>query len=136
MTQRQREEIICKLVSLQMILSTNIVETSKKFLNSICFDRRPSAGNHPADVDVMHDIPIREYQVSKAIEKLRQIDAVLKRTDSDEFGICIDCKGEIPFKRLCAVLTTLRCVSCEERKETAEKNGRQGYYMAEGAYSL
>ncbi len=138
LTPRQREEVICKLISLQMTLSASIVEMSKRFLNN-CSDRTNNSAysNHPADAT--HGISIEEYKASRTIGKLRQIDAVLKRIDSDEFGICIDCEETIPFKRLCAVLTTLRCVSCEERKEneTAEKNGRRrGYYMAERAYSL
>lgn len=121
LSQSQRDEIKYQLMSSQITLGLNIAEMSKKFLNNIHFDH-PTNGNHPADET--HDIPVvEEYRATHSIEQLRQINAALERMSSDEFGICIEieCKQKIPFKRLRAMPTSLRCVSCEEKNEI--KNG-------------
>ena len=50
-------------------------------------------------------------------EELVAIDAARGRMDDGTYGICIDCGGEIPFKRLQAQPTALRCVACQSAYE-------------------
>jgi DnaK suppressor protein len=72
-----------------------------------------------------------------AIDELRALDAsledrerhlahsiedALRRMQSGDFGICIDCGREIPFERLRAVPWTLRCATDEERVEGAREH--------------
>ena len=130
--ERQRHKAIYKLASLQIVLRLDIIETSKKFLNNICFSC-PANGNHPADIE--QEIPVMEkYRVNRAIEYLKRSDAASKWVDSDEFGNCIDCGKRIPFKRIRLVPISLRCVQCEEEKEKTENRFRS--YRSKSASAM
>ena len=50
-------------------------------------------------------------------EQLFQIDAALKRLDTDEFGICQVCHKEIGKKRLEALPWTALCIDDQEKAE-------------------
>jgi DnaK suppressor protein len=50
-------------------------------------------------------------------ERLASIESALARFDRGEFGICEECEGEIPLKRLQAVPWASYCVPCQERIE-------------------
>ena len=52
-------------------------------------------------------------------QELGAIGRALQRVHDDDFGLCIDCGGEIPFDRLKIEPQALRCVSCESRRESA-----------------
>jgi DnaK suppressor protein len=56
-----------------------------------------------------------EAMESAARRELRAIDAALKRIAAGTYGICIDCGARIAEKRLVAVPTALRCVTCESK---------------------
>lgn len=51
------------------------------------------------------------------ISAVRNIDAALKSIDAGTYGICDDCKEEIPEARLVALPTTTLCVGCQEKRE-------------------
>lgn len=50
-------------------------------------------------------------------QELAAIDRALKRIQEDDYGLCADCGGEIPFDRLKVEPHALRCVACESRRE-------------------
>ena len=52
-------------------------------------------------------------------QELAAIDRALKRVLQDDYGLCSDCGGEIPFDRLKVEPHALRCVACESRFEKA-----------------
>ena len=52
-------------------------------------------------------------------QELGAIGRALQRVHDDDFGLCIDCGGEIPFDRLKIEPQALRCVTCESRRESA-----------------
>ena len=49
--------------------------------------------------------------------ELQQIRNALKRIESEEYGICVDCGEPIPLKRLEALPFSERCVACQERDD-------------------
>jgi DnaK suppressor protein len=53
-------------------------------------------------------------------EELTAIDAALKRIESGQYGLCIDCGVDIPTARLHANPTSLRCVQCQDKAERAK----------------
>lgn len=53
-------------------------------------------------------------------EELTAIDAALKRIESGQYGLCIDCGVDIPTVRLHANPTSLRCVQCQDKAERAK----------------
>ena len=57
---------------------------------------------------------------------LGKIKGAIRRVDSDEFGICECCGGEISFSRLKARPTSEMCIHCKEESEREELNSAQG----------
>ena len=68
---------------------------------------------------VLHEQYLATTQNSRDHETLAQIEAAMARLERGEYGICLECNGEISAKRLQALPWALRCVRCQERFETA-----------------
>jgi RNA polymerase-binding transcription factor DksA len=56
-----------------------------------------------------------EAMENAARREMQAIDAALKRIAAGTYGVCISCGQLIPEKRLAAVPTAMRCVSCESQ---------------------
>jgi DnaK suppressor protein len=62
----------------------------------------------------------REVELALSDQELNELGAVsraLKRVYEPDYGLCTDCRAEIPFDRLKIEPQTLRCVACESRHE-------------------
>lgn len=68
------------------------------------------------DLDVQEDIELALVQMKR--ETLVHLDAALKRLDNGLYGRCIDCDDEISETRLKALPFAVRCVHCEEARES------------------
>ena len=55
---------------------------------------------------------------ARLVEKIR---SVLKKIEDGTFGICEDCGGPIPEKRLRARPVATRCIECKEKQEDEER---------------
>jgi RNA polymerase-binding protein DksA len=55
--------------------------------------------------------------IDRHIRELQAIDAALLRIANNEYGVCIDCGGEIGYPRLKANPAAERCLDCQERYE-------------------
>jgi len=55
---------------------------------------------------------INEMALENTRKKIIALRDVLKRIDSDNFGICSNCGKPIPFERLRAVPAATRCLLC------------------------
>jgi RNA polymerase-binding transcription factor DksA len=62
-----------------------------------------------ADVD--------QSELSRDLEELRGLEAARKRLADGGYGVCVDCRDDIGFKRLRAEPGTLRCLACQGRHE-------------------
>ena len=51
---------------------------------------------------------------------IRTIDLALKRIETGRYGNCMDCDVEIPVERLQASPQSLRCITCQEKREDAK----------------
>ena len=52
-----------------------------------------------------------------AVAEIGEIRAALKRIDEGTYGVCEDCGGKIPVKRLEAYLAARLCIDCKSRLE-------------------
>ncbi len=66
-----------------------------------------------ADLNAEPDVAALERDVIE----LREVEAALGRLHQPEFGVCVDCETDIPFIRLQAYPTAVRCVGCQARAE-------------------
>ncbi len=73
-----------------------------------------------AQVDIERDL---EFALdARESAELEAVDAALKRIENGVYGICIDCKAEIPAQRLHAAPETLRCIICQSKFELRHKS--------------
>lgn len=64
--------------------------------------------------------------LKKHIEDVRDITAARKRIAARNYGVCIDCGGEIGYERLLAYPTAKRCIQCQ-REHEKRKALREGH---------
>ena len=76
-----------------------------------------------SDVDIQEDIELALVQMK--IETRQRIDVALARLDAGLYGRCIDCGDDIAAARLRALPFAVRCLDCEDARETdAERHRR------------
>ena len=51
------------------------------------------------------------------IQDLAAVGRALARVHEEDYGLCVDCGGEIPFDRMKVEPQALRCVVCESKRE-------------------
>ena len=69
-----------------------------------------------SDVDIQEDIELALVQMK--LETLQRIDVALARLDAGLYGRCIDCGDDIAAARLRALPFAVRCLECEDVRET------------------
>lgn len=81
-------------------------------------DERGDGHHHPAEAAT--DAESRERDLRAQIrvqERLERIRAARERLAAGSYGLCVDCGGPIPERRLEAVPDALRCVPCQSRAD-------------------
>ena len=67
------------------------------------------------------DIAVRDLaqaaQYARHQSRLRAIEEAISRIEEGTYGICEDCEGEIPLRRLNALPFAFRCVECQTMHE-------------------
>jgi len=56
--------------------------------------------------------PVNEAALRTLEDKIRFIERALKRLDDSDFGICQQCKSQIPEGRLLLISGSIYCVNC------------------------
>ncbi len=73
-----------------------------------------------AEADQHFSFRIRERER----KLLKKIDEAIGRLVANTYGICEECQGDIPYKRLKARPVTTLCIECKTSQEEAEKSPR------------
>jgi DnaK suppressor protein len=79
----------------------------------------------PDELDRIQHATEREMAIDnleRQSNRLRDVQAALRRIDEGTFGTCLDCEEGISLKRLAAVPWTASCIVCQE---AADRNCRQ-----------
>lgn len=63
-------------------------------------------------MDAINNKSVVEAALREAEEKLTRLKMALAQVKSPDYGICIRCKAEIPFKRLLFMPESTKCVRC------------------------
>jgi RNA polymerase-binding transcription factor DksA len=82
-----------------------------------------SYSNHMADIgsDSM-ETEQAFMHASKGTDYLIALEDALKRIERGTYGICEDCGGKIPVRRLEAYLAVSLCVSCKSKNEKLQRS--------------
>jgi len=60
---------------------------------------------------------LEQADVSRDLDEFRGLETARERIAGGEYGICVDCGGDIAFERLKATPSALRCIDCQSRHE-------------------
>jgi len=102
----------------------NLVQRRKSLLEA--FARRREAGEaasdpgprDEADESVRLEAQDEAFRFAESDSReVAMVDAALARMREDSYGECIDCGDDIEEKRLIALPTAARCMSCQEARE-------------------
>ena len=69
------------------------------------------------EADMQSDLDLAMLAIHA--ELLQEIDEALSRIDNGTYGHCVDCGTDIPGRRLEALPSATRCMTCEETREVA-----------------
>ncbi len=116
--QPQLDQLVAKL---KTDYQTLLREVREELENSDDQHRIDLLNSEPGDSgDESMANALADFNVSildRQIQSLRDIEAAFRRIENEEYGVCIDCGGEIGFDRLMAYPTAKRCIVCQERRE-------------------
>ena len=89
----------------------------------IKFDTIASMGrvNEEDQAQLSHDEFLKLKLNALDYHKLRQVDEALERLKDGEYGICLECAGQIAPRRLQAIPWASYCVHCQERIGNADR---------------
>lgn len=83
----------------------------------------PDPGDE-ATADLITDL--EEAEVGRDLKELRAIGESLRRIQGEDYGDCLDCGVEIPYERLQAEPTALRCTRCQTLYEKNHAGQQRG----------
>ena len=63
-------------------------------------------------MDAINNRSVVEAALRKAEEKLKNLEFVFSKIDSDDFGVCLNCENEIPLGRILIRPESLLCIHC------------------------
>jgi DnaK suppressor protein len=110
LTIEQRERLHKDLQDLATRLRSEIAEHRKLANHS-------QETDDDAVADLEGDLDIADLE--RDAKELEAVEAALKRIHEPGFGVCADCGEEVPFTRLAASPASMRCVSCQAKRERA-----------------
>lgn len=79
------------------------------------FNREPGDSGDESAANALADFNIAV--LDRHVQELRDIETAFQRIRNEQYGVCIDCGGEIGFSRLQAYPTAKRCIECQQRHE-------------------
>ncbi len=66
-------------------------------------------------MEAINEKSINEENLRQNKIRLQQLQAALRRVESEDFGYCKECEEEIPLKRMELLPESIYCVSCQEK---------------------
>lgn len=123
LTIEQREALNSALKARGDLLQANVAEALHRQgdgTRSLANHSQETDDDAIADLETSLDIA----HVSRDVLELREIERALIRIHSPDYGLCADCKEEIPYVRLQANPLTVRCVRCQFDFERVHEQSR------------
>lgn len=101
---------------------------NKQLTNKFEFKMKSTSENKD-DVDSANDNILVSTDLrfsNRELFYLKKIRKAITKTETDEYGMCVDCGSEIGFSRLFARPTSELCIVCKEESEKAENQSSHG----------
>jgi len=119
-----REKLILEIKQSLLAQRETLLKEAEETLNSL-----PSELNFPdmgdqATAETDRNFMLRLRDRERML--LKKIEETIERIDSEEYGICQECRNEIGIKRLQARPVTTLCIDCKTRQEEEERIAEGG----------
>jgi DnaK suppressor protein len=117
MRKREKDKFRAMLLQLRKDITREIQQDVQE-------GREGEAGDGRDTYDIASDERDREISLllsDRERRKLQQIDDALHRLESEDFGMCEECGGEIAPGRLETMPFTRLCVTCQSEFEQAQR---------------
>ena len=108
MTQEERD-LIKEQINHEISILEKSINTLSELLNG---EVQSDANDWFTSKESNPSKEINEMALEKAKQRIVVLRNVLLRVDTPAYGICIKCNKPIPFKRLKAIPSATRCLSC------------------------
>lgn len=108
MTSRQRQEIKETLLKELASLSPRIeaLQEINKPISPEC------ALGDLARFELMHEQQVSEKSLFEAKIRVKKLQYALRKVDSADYGLCVECEEEISFERLLLLPESSHCIRC------------------------
>jgi len=63
-------------------------------------------------MEMIGEQQVHEHALHEAQIRLNKLEYALRKVDSEDYGICMECEENIPFNRLLLVPESSFCISC------------------------
>ena len=117
MRKREKDKFRAMLLQLRK-------DITREIQHDVQEGREGEAGDGRDTYDIASDERDREISLllsDRERRKLQQIDDALHRLESEDFGMCEECGGEIAAGRLETMPFTRLCVTCQSEFEQAQR---------------
>ncbi|HIA07142.1 MAG TPA: TraR/DksA family transcriptional regulator [Flavobacteriales bacterium] len=108
MDKKQRAEIK-DLIQKQIVKTENSIEDYKEMTGPVEPD---DAIGRISRMDAINNKSVVEAALRAAQRKLNDLQDVIRRVDSKNFGMCVNCKQPIPIQRIILVPQAKVCMDC------------------------
>jgi len=97
------------------LLNSEIVKTEEQVVRYEDLAQPISPDNaigRVSRMDAINNKSIVDAALRKAKERLKGLKSNLDKLDSDDFGVCVKCKNNIPIERILLAPQSSFCVNC------------------------
>ncbi len=105
------KEFIRKSINDEISSTENLIMEYKEITKPISPD---CAIGRVSRMDAINNKSVAEASLRQSENKLKSLHRVLSQLDTDEFGICLKCKQQIPLGRILIRPQSLLCVNCAQ----------------------
>jgi DnaK suppressor protein len=108
MTRQQKEAIKEKIIK-----DLSCVDKEIQDLQTLCKPISPECAlGDLARFELMHEQVISEKTLDQALKRQKRLEYALRKVETQDYGLCIECEEEIAYERLLLVPESTHCIKC------------------------
>jgi DnaK suppressor protein len=107
--EKKHQILIAKKIDQEIKKTTDSINEYKQLNKPMAPD---NAIGRVSRMDAINNRSVLNAALKKADLKLKKLKIVQKEIDKKDFGVCLNCKNEIPIARLMIVPESKKCINC------------------------
>lgn len=107
--EKKHQILIAKKIDQEIKKTTDSINEYKQLNKPMAPD---NAIGRVSRMDAINNRSVLNAALKKAELKLKKLKIVQKEINTKDFGVCLNCKNEIPIARLMIVPESKKCINC------------------------